>query len=116
MRIEDCKKCEKYWSCEQTGFLTAMTKEPSKKCGDYIEKKENKDIKQINQSQIKVFNSGIFIKSLVTNEGILENVRYEGTFDEFIKDINKGRIVKLNITEDNKIIYLNSIYIISFEC
>ena len=115
MKLEDCKKCDKYWACEQTGFLTAMTKDPSKHCGDYIDGMK-KEIKQINTPPIKFANSSFLIKSLITNEGIFENVRYDGTFDEFIKDVNKGRIVKLHITEDNKIIYLNSIYIISFEC
>jgi hypothetical protein len=61
-------------------------------------------------------NTYLHLKNLMTNEGIFENVRYDGNLESFLKDLNKGRMVKLILLDDsNKVIYLNSIYIISFE-
>lgn len=61
-------------------------------------------------------NTYLHLKNLITNEGIFENVRYDGNLESFLKDLNKGRMVKLVLLDDSdKVIYLNSIYIISFE-
>lgn len=91
----------------------------------------NEEIKQEEQSSEKISsldnqpfvtinfpldNTYLHLKNLITNEGIFENVRYDGDLESFIKDLNKGRIVKLILLDDSdKVIYLNSIYIISFE-
>lgn len=61
------------------------------------------------------FEDRIFLKNLVTNEGIFENIYIEGTFDEFINNVNDGKIIKMFLPESEKFIYFNSIYIISFE-
>ena len=57
--------------------------------------------------------SSITISKIVTMEGEYENVIFNGSKDDFIKIINDGEVIK--IKDHEKGIYINSVYIVSFE-
>ena len=57
--------------------------------------------------------SSITISKIVMMDEIFENVEFDGNKNDFIKAINDGEVIK--IRDNEKKIYINSNYIMSFE-
>lgn len=57
--------------------------------------------------------SEVIIKLICLMEGNFENVKYKGTYKDFVDNIQEERLVK--IYDYGKEIWLNPAYIMSFE-
>lgn len=112
MDITKCKNCKRYSICEETDYLNyAKNNIWTIDCEMY----DPLDTEEIDNTVNLPTNDTIFIKSISTTEGIYECARFTGTLEDFLTGINSNVVIPLYFPKEDKTVFINSIYIISFE-